>query len=453
MKPDSATPATPAMAAMAAKHAPPLFRAEALARQQRPWLGTITMVRPLSHAVWTALACAMGLALVAFVTWGSYTRRTTLAGQLMPSTGLVRVQVPQSGVVLQMRVQEGDTVAQGQPLLELGSDRQSASTSADPVLATSGPRSSPGVQATVSARVRQRGDSLAAQIDHTRALQAEESGALTHRLARLGAQADALANQVVSQRERARLAEEAEARAAALVAQGFYAKEQAQGKQAESLDQRVKLQGLLREQDSIAQERQARSDELRALPLRQRAVLAELERNRLGLEQELAESESRRELLITAPQAGTVTAVVVEAGQSVAPGRTLLSIVPAGASLQAHFYAPSRAMGFVRVGDAVRLRYQAYPYQKFGQATGVVQAIARTALPAAELAAAGLVPATAANEPLYRITTSLASQTMQAAGQRWPLQVSMAVEADLLQDKRRLYEWVLEPLYGMAGKL
>ncbi|MDB5893627.1 MAG: HlyD family secretion protein [Rhodoferax sp.] len=434
---------------------PPLFRAEALERQQRQWLGTITMVRPLGYAVWTAMACAMGLALMAFFTWGSYTRRVTLTGQLMPSTGLVRVQVPQRGVVLKMRVQEGEAVAAGQPLFDLGSDRQStlAPAPSGPGPLPSTPGENGGVQATVSARVRERGTSIATQIDHTRALQAEESGALTHRLAMLRAQAGALDNQVSSQRQRTVIAEESEARTAGLVAQGFYAREQLQLKRAESLDQRVKLQGLVREQESITQELQVRADELRALPLRHRALLAELERNRLGVAQELVESESRRELVITAPQAGRVTALSVEAGQAVEPGRTLLSIVPADASLQAHFYAPSRAMGFVRVGDTVRLRYQAYPYQKFGQAAGVVQSVARAALPSSDLAAAGLVPGTASNEPLYRITAGLASQTLNAAGQVWPLQVSMTVEADLMQDNRRLYEWVLEPLYGMAGKL
>ena len=129
----------------------------------------------------------------------------------------------------------------------------------------------------------------------------------------------------------------------------------------------------MREQANTAQEIQARSDELRALPLRHQAQLAELERNRLGVEQELAESESLRQLVIHAPQAGVVTAIVAEAGQTADPGRALLSIVPAGAVLQAHLYAPSRAIGFIRVGDTVRLRYQAYPYQKFGQAQGVVQ--------------------------------------------------------------------------------
>ncbi|BDT65899.1 colicin V secretion protein CvaA [Comamonadaceae bacterium OS-1] len=422
----------------------PLFRSEALDRQHRHWLGTITMVRPLSYSLWTALACGMGLLVVGFFIWGSYTQRSTLSGQLMPSTGLVRVHVPQAGVVLRMRVEEGQSVQQGQALFELGSDRQSAS----------GPPGS-GVQATVSARVRQRGDSLQAQMAQTLALQAQEKTALATRLALLKTQGDTLDAQIASQRQRTTLAAESEARSSGLVAQGFYSKEQAQLRQSEWLDQRVKLQGLLREQESTTQEIQARSDELRALPLRHQAQRAELDRNRLGVEQELAESESLRQLVIHAPQAGVVTAIVAEAGQNVDPTRALLSIVPAGSVLQAHLYAPSRAMGFLRVGDTVRLRYQAYPYQKFGQAQGVVSAIAKTALPAAELAATGALPSAAAaqNEPLYRVTATLQSQTMRAAQRTWPLQVSMVVEADVMQENRRLYEWVLEPLYGMAGKL
>lgn len=449
-----ATP-TPAPISPPSSNHQPLFRAEALDRQQRNWLGTTTMVRPLSYSVWTLLACGMGLMVIGFFTWGSYTQRSTLSGQLMPSTGLVRVHVPQSGVVLRVLVEEGQNVQQGQALFELGSDRESIGGPRQDVAGKAEDKAGRGVQATVSARVRQRGDSIQAQIAQTLTLQAQERSASTTRLALLKAQTDTLEAQIASQRQRTAIAAEAEARATDLVAQGFFSKEQAQLRQAEFLDQRVKLQGLQRELEATARDRQTIEDDLRALPLRHKAQLAELDRNRLGLEQELAESESRRQLVIKAPQAGMVTAIVAEAGQTVEPARALLSIVPAGAVLQAYLYAPSRAMGFIRVGDTVRLRYQAYPYQKFGQAEGTVSAVAKTALPVADLAAAGLLPAASAaqSEPLYRITTSLTSQTMRAAHRAWPLQVGMAVEADVMQENRRLYEWVLEPLYGMAGKL
>ena len=40
-----------------------------------------------------------------------------------------------------------------------------------------------------------------------------------------------------------------------------------------------------------------------------------------------------------------------------------------------------------------------------------------------------------------------------AYGNAQPLQAGMVVEADVLQEKRKLYEWVLEPLYSLTGKL
>ncbi len=56
-------------------------------------------------------------------------------------------------------------------------------------------------------------------------------------------------------------------------------------------------------------------------------------------------------------------------------------------------------------------------------------------------------------EPLYRITVVLARQTITAYGKPQPLQAGMLVDADIVQEKRHLYEWVLEPLYSLTGKL
>ncbi len=112
---------------------------------------------------------------------------------------------------------------------------------------------------------------------------------------------------------------------------------------------------------------------------------------------------------------------------------------------------PSAAIGFVRVGDPVLLRYQAFPYQKFGQYQASVVSIARNALSAAELATSGIQ--SASDRTYYRITVALKSQTVTAYGKPQALEAGMTLQADILQERRRLYEWVLEPLYSMTGKL
>jgi len=102
----------------------------------------------------------------------------------------------------------------------------------------------------------------------------------------------------------------------------------------------------------------------------------------------------------------------------------------------------------------VRLRYQAYPYQKFGQASGRVQSVSRTAMPAGEIFTMGNVSPNSQNsEPFYRITVTLDRQSMTAYGQQQPLQAGMLLDADIMLERRRLYEWVLEPLLSLTGKL
>lgn len=151
-----------------------------------------------------------------------------------------------------------------------------------------------------------------------------------------------------------------------------------------------------------------------------------------------------------------ITNILAEVGQVAEPSRPMLAIIPEQSVLEAQLYVPSQAIGFVREGQTVLLRYQAFPYQKFGQAKGVVSSVARTAISPAELVAYGLTLTPrlqTSNEPVYRVHVRLSQQTVLAYGQQQPLQAGMVLDADILQERRRLYEWVLEPLYTISGRL
>jgi membrane fusion protein len=156
---------------------------------------------------------------------------------------------------------------------------------------------------------------------------------------------------------------------------------------------------------------------------------------------------------VRAPQDGVVTAVLADTGPAVTPGVALASLLPADARLQAHLFAPSSAVGFVRAHQSVQLRYQAFPYQKFGHQAGEVIQVARSPLQAAELAGLPLQGAAASGEPLYRITVSLDQQTVAAYGQAQALSPGMQLEADVLLDRRRLIEWLFEPVLGIASRV
>jgi len=98
-----------------------LFRSAASEAQHVKWLGEIVLIRPTSFAFLTVLALTMLVAVGSFFIWGSYTKRSTVSGQLVPASGQIKVHTPQSGVVLEKFVVEGQAVTLGEPLLSISS--------------------------------------------------------------------------------------------------------------------------------------------------------------------------------------------------------------------------------------------------------------------------------------------------------------------------------------------
>ncbi len=129
-------------------------------------------------------------------------------------------------------------------------------------------------------------------------------------------------------------------------------------------------------------------------------------------------------------------------------------LIPVEGTLKAHLYAPSRTVGFVRPGQPVWVRYAAYPHQKFGMARGEIESVGHTPLSARDLPAGQeqvLLSVAQSNEPLYRITVALAKQAIDAHGRAQPLQPGMTLEADVVQERRRIWEWLLEPVLAASG--
>ena len=211
---------------------------------------------------------------------------------------------------------------------------------------------------------------------------------------------------------------------------------------------------------TIDREWQALQAERRATALQGDTEQAQLDRSAAALAQERTEVLARQTLVLSAPKDGVVTALHVHAGMSVQPGQVLATLVPQAQSddaamLEAHLYAPSRTAGFVRAGQPVWLRLAAYPYQKFGMARGEVSDVSRTPVNPQELPpgqASALMAAAQSNEPLYRIRVKLARQQVVAYGQLQPLAPGMALEAEVVQDRRAVWEWVLEPLLAAGSR-
>ncbi len=108
----------------------PLFRRDAVTARSAQHLGGIVLIRPLTFTVVATAAAGLALAALAFLFLGQYTQKVTLRGQLVPDRGLIAVQSPQPGVVVDVRVKEGQSVRQGDVLFVISGERMSAANGA-----------------------------------------------------------------------------------------------------------------------------------------------------------------------------------------------------------------------------------------------------------------------------------------------------------------------------------
>ena len=175
--------------------------------------------------------------------------------------------------------------------------------------------------------------------------------------------------------------------------------------------------------------------------LQQEIILADLKKN-------LADIESRRDYAVRAPVSGKVATVISLEGQYVNPNDTLAIITPESGELIGYLFAPARSTGFIHPGDRVMLKYQAFPYEKFGLYPATITTIDQTILLPRDLPLPNIP-----DEPFYRITVQPVNSYVLAYGQRVELTSGMLIDAMIIGETRKLWEWVLAPLLSLKGSL
>ena len=110
----------------------------------------------------------------------------------------------------------------------------------------------------------------------------------------------------------------------------------------------------------------------------------------------------RNAYIVRAPIGGRISLLQASVGQVADPRRLQMQIVPSDSPLQAELFIPARAIGFVEVGQDVRLLFDAFPYQRFGTYHGRITKVSQTVLLASDVASPIEL-----KEPAYTATVAL----------------------------------------------
>lgn len=156
-----------------------------------------------------------------------------------------------------------------------------------------------------------------------------------------------------------------------LVEQGFVSTEAVEQKRNELLVQKIGISALERSLQQLDASIVAQRQELLQNTSRAQTQRSLIQREVETLQQELNEQLAKR-IQLVAPIDGVVTQISATAGQTVRPDVPIVTIVPTGGVAEVLLLVPSRSIGFVRIGQKVSVRYQAYPYEHYGRHWGVV---------------------------------------------------------------------------------
>jgi membrane fusion protein len=407
---------------------PALFRQEAIdfLHQRNSW-GEVVSLQPVSSTIlgWT-LAGLVAVSLC-FLSIAQYARKETVSGYLAPTFGTAKIFVPQQGFVKDIRVKEGQEVAEGDPLLTVVTSQINANGD--------------DVNSTVLAVLAQQRNVIERQVAAEERRTASERDRLASTIKGIEGEIDQLEDQRNIQNERLKLSESFVATGAKLVASGALAAIELKRREQGALEQK---QNVVTLDQQITARRTQLTDArhtLEQLP----AVVAErvrvLRNDLSSIEQRVAEVNGRQAYVIKAPTSGRVSTLQATVGQIADPKHMQLEIIPVDAQLQAELFFPTRAFGFVRPGQQVRLLYDAFPYQKFGAYRGSVTELSHAILSGNETKG----PITL-KEPAYRVTVALERPDIDAYGRKMPLQPDMLLKADVILEQRSLLRWLLDPV-------
>lgn len=416
------------------------------------------------HPMGQAVLRAVMLMLAALLVWAIFGRLDIVAvaeGKLVPQTYLKIVQPPESGIVQEILVHEGETVRAGQALMRMDALISEADGKA------------------LDAELQRKHMTLR-RIDAELAGRAFSSDAGTPLGLANEVQAQYLANIAAQQaalaEERTRLAKAREELAAAeqvkakLVAVLPHYRQQetafeklAEGKFAGPLmasdkrRERIEKEADLNTQDhliesaraSIAQSEkklaQLESDYRRQLYTERNTSQGEVDK----LAQEVAKQRHKQSLLeLKAPQDGIVKDLATHTiGTVVQPGTVMLTLVPVNEKLRAEVMVSNEDIGFVRVGQPVKVKLAAYPFQKYGMVEGWVEHVSADAQDNNTQEAGMGTNQARRDQPLsFKALVSLDAMHLEMDGIRFALNAGMQTTAEIKLGDQTVVEYLLSPV-------
>ena len=410
-----------------------LFRREVIeARRRRLW-GDVKLAQPPSLLAWTTVLCLSSAAIVAYIVFGTHVQKETVLGYVAPDGGIVQIAATHGGRLTQVLVQEGDEVRAGDPLLRFSGETSGADTGQ-----------------VLAAQLSQ----VSQQIDNANAKSIAEDSQLRMEVLRLNTSRDSqlslkaiLEHRLDQQNQVITISTEQLSKIEGLAEKGYASELQVDQLKQQILSEQSTLSDVQQQLEAAKASISDYNAQLGNMAARFADSRADSRNNLSVLEQKRIELSSSQNFIERAPVDGTISNVQAEVGQTPLINMPLVSIMPSRSKLQGILLVPTRAAGFLKRGNEVRLQIDAYPYQRFGVLGGHVLSMSSSVTEPGTY----LAPVTI-KEAVYLVRVDLDRDFILAYNQKKSLRPGMSLAADIVIERKPIWRQLFDPLLAAAKR-
>lgn len=415
-----------------------LYRREAIEYKKNHWQGKALLLAGLPAWLIMLLSTTFLMMLIATVTFCSFTQRIDVRGEVITLPHSINIFSPQQGSVINQFVSIGDLVEKDAPLYEIDISRNTSSgnvSAAQVGVINEKILNSQGIIEKLTRNKSETVSAIEVQLKTATESLKETNRMLTNTQTGLKKMHDNLSSYD------------------GYLKKGYITKDQYNYQHSLYFQQQSAYQSLVSQKMQLeSQLTQLNSDKITKAADFDNQILTQNNQTN-DYRNQLVESNANGNLIIKAMTSGRIESLSVTKGQMVDNGSSLAQKKPTGdIEYYLILWLPNNAIPYVKPGDTINIRYDAFPSDKFGQFPGQVMSISSMPASRQEMSEYTNVNNGAVQQELalYKALIKIKNKEFEYNGKNLKLSDGLKAQAIVFLEKRPLYMWMFTPFYKMT---
>lgn len=415
-----------------------LYRTEAIEYKRHHWRGKALLLAGLPAWLIVLLSTLFLIALIVAVIFCKFTQRIDVKGEVITLPHSINVFSPQQGFIIKQYVKIGDLVKKNQPLYEIDVSRNTSSGNVSAAQVESINEKIYNSEEIIKKLVHNKKQTLNALNEQLKT--STDSLKVTNRMlqntqAGLKKMHDNLASYDK------------------YLSDGLITKDQYNYQHSLYFQQQSAYQSLVSQKMQLeSQITQLNSDKVTKAADFDNQISSQYNQTN-DYKNQLIESNANGNLIVKATADGRIESLSATQGQTVDNGSSLAQIKPIGnVEYYLILWLPNNSIPYLKIGDSINIRYDAFPADKFGQFPGEIISISSMPASRQEMSEYTNVNngSTQQELALYKAIVKIKDKKFSYKGKTLSLSNGLKAQAVVFLEERPLYMWMFTPIYKIS---